>query len=299
MTAQTEEIDEQVPKSAGAPKLPSPFVNIEGCPNVRDIGNYPVINPLNSKLIGHLLPGIIFRGSDTTSITEAGMVKFKELGITTQFDLRSTQQIDRAGGVKEIDGVVRYWTPIFGPEEYTIDKAGDRYRQYAGDGTEGIVQAFTEIMTHGAPAFKKIILHIASLLLPTNNLPSDYPCGIYISCTTGNNRTGPFIAILLSYLGVPDDVVVKEYGLSEQGLASTRAKTVARLRSNSKFAASFDESELDYRAGRMVGAREESMVAFLETVRKKWGGPEGYLMDMLGLDQALLNNVKAVLLATT
>jgi hypothetical protein len=64
---------------------------------------------------------------------------------------------------------------------------------------------------------------------------------------------------------------------------------------NSKFAASFDESELDLRAARITGAREKSMVAFLETVQQKWDGTEGYFKEVLGLDRETLEKVRDVM----
>ncbi|KIV99034.1 uncharacterized protein PV09_09261 [Verruconis gallopava] len=269
----------------------NPFIDIPNLPNVRDIGGYPIVDSFSNFGMARVRKGLIFRGSDSTQITQSGCQKFREQGISTQFDLRSQQQIDRAGTIREIPGVTRYWTPIFGEEEYTVEKAGLRYQQYAGDGTEGIVQAFTEILTHGTKAFKQIMTHIACL----STCPENEAQGIYISCTTGNNRTGPFIAMLLSFLKVPGSIVCAEYALSEQGLAPTRAKTVARLRSNSKFAASFDENELDYRAARMSGAREESMIAFLKAAQEKWNGADGYFRDVLGLDEQTLDRVREVM----
>lgn len=149
-----------------------------------------------------------------------------------------------------------------------------------------------EIVTHGAPAFKQIILHIASSQTSDEDVNAN---GVYISCTTGNNRTGPLIAILLSFLGVTDEIVAHEYSLSEEGLAPIRTTTVARLRSNSKFAASFKEEELEYRAGRMVGARAESMEAFLRALSERWGNAEGYLRDFLSLSEEVLTKLRAVL----
>ena len=154
-----------------------------------------------------------------------------------------------------------------------------------------------DILTQGAAAFKQIMLHIASLAdeFEAGGEQTLKGRGVYISCTTGNNRTGPFIALLLSLLSVPGDKICEEYQLSQEGLASSRAKTVARLRSNSKFAASFPEDELDMRAQRMCGARAESMSALLEEVGRRWGGAGGYFCGVLGLEEDVLEKVRRVL----
>jgi hypothetical protein len=50
-----------------------------------------------------------------------------------------------------------------------------------------------------------------------------------LHCTAGKDRTGVFIALLLSLCGVDDDTVATEYNLTEQGLAHWKEKAVERL----------------------------------------------------------------------
>ncbi|TVY55265.1 Tyrosine-protein phosphatase, partial [Lachnellula suecica] len=222
------------------PELQPPFISISGLSNFRDIGGWPI--PPSSAVRS----GILYRGPDLTSITSTGIAQLHALGIKVIFDLRSTPQITRAGGAREIEGITRVWCPVFGAEEYSQEKAGRRYVQYASEGTEGIVQAFLEILTHGAhPAFRPILQHLAT--------PSPAPCMLH--CTTGNNRSGAFIGVLLSLLGVPAEQIAEEYALSEIGLRADRDMVVERLLRNPKFKAACGEGE-DGRRGaeRMVGA---------------------------------------------
>ena len=60
----------------------------------------------------------------------------EELGVTVDFDLRSKQQIVNTGGYKDMEGIERRWTPVFGEGEYTEERAGRRYGLYAGEGTD-------------------------------------------------------------------------------------------------------------------------------------------------------------------
>lgn len=115
--------------------LQPPFVSIDGIANVRDIGGWPVADR-DGHLSRSVRKGIVYRGPDTSPITDTGIRKLRALGITTVFDLRSKIQIDRAGGYQKIEGIQWIWCPVFGEEEYTQEKAGLRYQQYAGDGTE-------------------------------------------------------------------------------------------------------------------------------------------------------------------
>jgi hypothetical protein len=46
---------------------------------------------------------------------------------------------------------------------------------------------------------------------------------------------------------------------------------------------------------RMIGARRESMVGFLELVEREWGSAEGYLKTVCGLDEGDLGKLRRVL----
>ena len=106
-----------------------PFHIVPGVSNFRDIGGWPTQD-------GHVRTGILYRGSDTNRIQPEGELRLQELGIKTDFDLRSEQQIQRTGGYREIEGIERRWTPVFAEEQYTEEAARNRYELYAGDGTE-------------------------------------------------------------------------------------------------------------------------------------------------------------------
>ncbi|KUJ06506.1 uncharacterized protein LY89DRAFT_692481 [Mollisia scopiformis] len=262
-----------------------PFVDIPGLANFRDIGGWP-IEGNNGRVIGRVRNGVFYRGPDTATITDEGMAKLRSLNITTDFDLRSKGQIEKAGGFTQLDGIERISCPAFPDGEYSPEKAAARYVQYASDGTAGIVQAFTDVLSHGAPACRTMLLHIASLS-PTS------PTACFIHCTTGNNRSGVFIGVILRLLGVSPENIAKEYALSDIGLRPTRDAVVTRLMKSPVFASAGGGGRA--RAERMVGARPESMLAMLEMVDRKWGGAEGYIKGVCGLTDEEIKKVKAVL----
>jgi protein tyrosine/serine phosphatase len=163
---------------------------------------------------------------------------------------------------------------------------------------QGIVEAFTDILTHGAPACRMILLHVCSLnpqssIVSTPDVPDS---AFYIHCTTGNNRSGVFIGVILSLLGVKPQHIAEEYALSEIGLRPTRDKVVSRLMKSPVFAGAGGGGKI--RAERMVGARPESMLAMLEMVNRKWGSAEGYVKAACELTDEEVEKVKQVLTYT-
>jgi hypothetical protein len=122
-------------------EIAPPFVDIDGLANFRDIGGLPIES--NNGNTTTVRKGVFYRGPDTSTVAPAGIAKLKELHVTTDFDLRSKGQIEKAGGATEMDGIQRIWCPAFPDGEYSPEKAAARYVQYASDGTEvGILLNF-------------------------------------------------------------------------------------------------------------------------------------------------------------
>ncbi|KAH7346088.1 putative tyrosine-protein phosphatase, partial [Pyrenochaeta sp. MPI-SDFR-AT-0127] len=277
-----------------------PFHIVPGVSNFRDIGGWPITSQCSPTPL-HVRKGLIYRGSDTTRITATGIAKLQELNVKTDFDLRSKQQIIKAGGFKDMNdhGIERIWAPVFPDAEYTEEKTKERYKLYASENPSGIVTAFIEILVAGAPMMKIVLKHLLDTTRPHTPIwqcPTFAPQqpALFMHCTTGNNRTGVFISLLLLLLGVAPEDVVQEYTLSEQGLAPTRHINVERLLKKGAFE-EYGADEARQKCERMIGARASSMVALLAEVEQKWGGPEGYFKDVVGLTGDEVERVQNVL----
>jgi protein tyrosine/serine phosphatase len=131
-----------------------------------------------------------------------------------------------------------------------------------------------------------MLLHLASITI-------DQPKACFIHCTTGNNRSGVFIGVILDLLHVPWPLIAEEYSLSNIGLRPTRDKVVERLMKSPVFSNAGGGGR--ERAERMVGARKESMLAMLDMVQKKWGGAEGYVRDACGLRAEEIERIRVLM----
>ncbi|KAF2496689.1 hypothetical protein BU16DRAFT_458914 [Lophium mytilinum] len=263
--------------------LPFPFIHVPALSNFRDIGGWPIQPPPSTFPVSTSPPPplrrvrttLLYRSPDPITLTPAGEATLHALRITTLFDLRASPQIARLG-VRELPGIARVWLPVFGEHAYSPERAAQRYLAYSSEGTVGIVGAFEEILEAGTAVFAGLVRHLGGR---EGGGAGGEACMVH--CTTGNNRTGVFVGVLLRLLGVGVHHVAAEYALSNVGLASSRDAIVERLMKNPVFAGEGGRA----RAERMIGAREESMVAMLDMVEKRWGGPEGYAMDACGLSE--------------
>lgn len=97
--------------------------------------------------------------------------------------------------------------------------------------------------------------------------------------------------IILLLAGCSAEVVAEEYHLSEQGLGPAwKAEAVGRLLGHPVFEGSDSRDIL-----RMVGAREEVMKAVVIMVEREWGGVEGFLHGVIGVDEDTIQRAKDAL----
>jgi protein tyrosine/serine phosphatase len=151
------------------------------------------------------------------------------------------------------------------------------------------VSAFIEILVSGKSVMARVLRHLIESAANTES-----PSALFIHCTTGNNRTGVFIALLLLLLNVPAPYVIREYAISEFGLAETKHINVERLLGKGAFK-EYGEVEARRKCERMVGARPESMEGLVREVNKKWAGAEGYFLDEVKLTKDEIERVKCIL----
>ncbi|CAI6308466.1 unnamed protein product [Periconia digitata] len=318
------------------PGLPSPpFFNIGNINNLRDAALAEGGLKTESGLL--VRTGVLFRSADVSFLDREGWEKARKIGIAHVFDLRSKPEVEKgwkgitgeAANQEDVDirlareegmksaGVQRSWVPVFEDTDYSPERLAERYMHYVDESSQGFVQAYHDILMHAGPAYRTICQYLASLPSHTNDSTTTTgpAAGALIHCTAGKDRTGIFYGILLSFLGVPDDVVAAEYSLTEVGLAHMRESVVERLLQGPGFDVYMRKLMSDDAAAnangefppeilekgkqaalRMMGARKESMLGGLEMVRKEWGSAEGYLRKVCGLDDGEVEGLREALL---
>jgi hypothetical protein len=116
-------------------ELPSPpFHILQSLPNFRDIGGWPIFSNHDSPK--HLRTNLIYRGPDTTRISPEDIAAIQNLGIATDYDIRSAGQVAKLGfrDLSEYD-IRRVWCPVFSDEDMKAEEEGvkRRYEQYASE----------------------------------------------------------------------------------------------------------------------------------------------------------------------
>lgn len=178
-----------------APRPTSPpdrHVDHDRCFNLRDLGGYPAAGGRTTAW------GRLFRGDGLHRLDPADC---EALGLTTVLDLRTHDEIARRGRL-EADGVAWHhlpliqaiWDPGWLTEAMTPERfLADRYLAMLDEGADAIGSALR-------------------ILAEADRLPAAF------HCAAGKDRTGVLAALVLSLLGVDDDTIAADYGLSRHGV---------------------------------------------------------------------------------
>lgn len=258
------------------PVLYAPFHNVGGVRNFRDIGGYDIPNPPTTTR-----KGFIYRSARVSDITPEGCKTLvSDLGIKTIYDLRSASEVVKHKA-PEIPGATVLATPVFqdGVDKSSPEKLALRYKVDAEKESPAVAfaRAYSHFLVDGAPSFRTIFTHVR-----------DQPTSPFlIHCAGGKDRTGVLAALMLRVAGVTDDEIIgKEYELTEVGMAGLRELSIQSLLQNPAFQ--------NNRAGveMMVTSKAASMLEFLKLVDGKYGNADGYLKAELGFGEEDVVKIK-------
>jgi protein-tyrosine phosphatase len=110
---------------------------------------------------------------------------------------------------------------------------------------------------------------------------------IVFHCTGGKDRAGVCAALILLTLGVPEETVITDHGLSNIYIAGVLEKIYARIRS-----AGVDPRQVSS----YFTAPKKAIVGFIDHLRQTYGSAAGYLRKKAGIEQRVINQLKKDLL---
>ena len=237
-------------------------IELEGAHNVRDLGGYPIAD---GRVIRH---GRLFRADGLANLTDADLDVFDALGVRTVIDLRSaTELADRGRFPLERYPVAFHHLPIV--DVTWIETGVPEFPDTADGAVEFLVWAYHDMLTTGADRFAQAI----SIL----SLPEATPAVFH--CAGGKDRTGILAALILGGLGVDDEAICADYGLTTIGMQRMRAWL--EVNSPEGFAL------MNERPAMMFASDPAAIARLLAELRATHGSIPGYLLS-IGVGGAVL-----------
>ncbi|RKN50687.1 tyrosine-protein phosphatase [Micromonospora endolithica] len=255
-----------------------------GAPNARDLGG----------LVGadgrRVRPGVLLRTPALGRLTDEDLPVLAKLGPACVVDLRDHSEMavappDRLPGEPKVvhlpvhdaeHPVFTYVSAMLLGHDLTA------YGDLAGQGTPAAMEAIYRWFVTGASA-REGFAEAVRLAADAANLPLLY------HCSAGKDRTGWLTVVLLHALGVDESAIRADYLANNALSESLREVILEAMRKR--------QPGLDVEAVRPVlEVRDAYLDAAYEEVRRAHGSFGAYLRDGLGVDDALVSRLRALLL---
>lgn len=236
--------------------------------------NFRAVGPLPAAGGRQVVAGKLYRSDTLQFLSENGVLTLTDgLGVRTVLDLRLDYELTVEGrGVLANTPLVHHHLPF-----WVEGSGGSGSAVPILDPDDPIVPHYLGYLTSASHSVVGVVQALAAD--PDETLPA------VVHCTAGKDRTGVAVAMILSVLGVGDDVIADEYATG-----SERVELVmARLRSMASYGDTVDRLPAAARI-----ASREYMVRFLVSVRKAYGSPREYLLRN-GVTEEELDRLHAAL----
>jgi len=266
-----------------AERAPGQSIALASVPNLRDLGGWPTRDG------GSVRWGLLYRSTGLDRLAGADMAAFAALGIRAVYDLRTeaerSAQPDRLPpGTEHVVVDVLAGSVDAAPAQLFKVATDPKAAEEMLGGGKGIAlfeKAYREIVSlpSAGVAYHRLFADLT--------LEEQRPALFH--CTGGKDRTGWAAASLLTLLGVPDDLVMQEYLLTNAELLPAEQPLLDRFR-----ALGGDPDVLRP----VVAVAPQYLQAALDEMRKEFGTVEAYFAEGLKLDAAAQHALRAAFVET-
>ncbi|MET8701498.1 tyrosine-protein phosphatase [Kitasatospora sp. NPDC058032] len=216
--------------------------------------------------------GVLHRSAQPFPADDASIVEqLNAAGVRTIIDLRGGAEADDADWAQSQAAGIEVVAARVQPTDRKLEAAMMEMT------TDADLGHFYLLMVESAPGAVKLAVEAATR-----------PGGLLVHCAAGKDRTGWLTALLLDLLGVPAEEIVADYHRTTAALPQIFEGLAERNRNALN----------DYHAGSLTIPRQlleapaDSMAAFLDLVRARYGGTEG-LLAHCGVDAATIEAFRA------
>lgn len=260
--------DNQQKTEVQSPK-PGLSLGIASVPNLRGFGGYETTN--GATVVG----GLVYRSNQLSPISPEDMKKFAELGLKSDFDLRT--EAERTPSPDQLpEGVNNIWLDVLKDAEGSAPTNLMALMQNPMEGNKELgngkieavfIQSYRDFVS--LPSAKTSYHELFTSLADENKTPALF------HCTTGKDRTGWAAAAFLTLLGVPMETVIEDYLRSNDYILPLYKKVI------DAYVSGGGEASIPQA---IFGVKAEYLEASFDEMETNYGTIENYFSEGLGID---------------
>ena len=221
--------------------LPTRLLQLQGCVNFRDLGGYRTADGQQTRWRQ------LFRADGLNRLSLDDHALLTDVGLATVVDLRTIGEAEQRGRFPVEEVPVRYFDlPLTDVLPSPEELPAWRQPSYVAD-------RYLEMVSRGGPVLRRAI----TVLADAGALPA------VVHCSAGKDRTGVLSALILAFLGVPDETIAADYALS----APAMDRLLERLKAEYPDAG----DALERFVPAILHVVPETMTEFLERLRAEYG----------------------------
>lgn len=252
-------------------------LRLEGVHNFRDYGGYATAGG------GRLRRGALWRSGQHYGATDADLQRISALKLASVFDLRTSKE----RGAQPCRRPEGFAAQVHVAEDPTERKAPHIAAAQATRQRDAASTREGMIRNYGGIAFRPELIammrrHIAELA--EGRGPS------LINCMAGKDRTGIAVAMLHLAAGVHRDDVLEDYVLTNKA-GDIEARIAAGKAAIAAITGQLDDDVLRV----LMGVEPEYLEAAFAAMAERHGSVEGYLREVLGVDDSLQGKLREAL----
>lgn len=249
---------------------------LEGVSNFRDIGGYLTQDGRRVRW------GQVYRAGSFAGVTPADEACLQHLGLRLICDLRSLKETRAHPNRLPRNPAPAY---LHLPIEITR-QSRERMRSIMFNPRDLQTVMEDSYVRYMIEANAATLGRILRLIADPANRP------IAIHCTAGKDRTGVTMALLLAALGVPDEVIIADYSLSNHAYSAIRDFMAVKVQKPHAFLLGLHIDDFQP----LLTAHPQTMQHTLDYIRREYGTAEQYLVEKAGLDRQVIETLRADLL---
>ena len=253
-------------------------IDLEGVENFRDFGGYDTACGRGVKR------GLLYRSANHARATERDLEALRALGVTVVVDLRRSDEKRRDPSLRwadfdaevienDVDGDGADWAHSFLDGGINASKA-----------RQGVLEFYRR-----APVERR---HVDLFRRYFHALP-DARGPVLVHCTAGKDRTGLACALTHHIAGVGREDLVADYLLTNDPARLNRRVADISARMSGQMGRDVDEEALRT----VLSVDEEYLDAAFAVMTTSYGGLDGYLEAVLGVDAGLRGRIADRILA--